>query len=249
MIFVAGATFEMGDDHRYPEERPRRSVTVADFWLMAHPVTNHQFARFVRETGHVTAAERAEPAGGNVFVQPPGPVDLASASWWSFVDGASWRSPRGPGSSIEADHPVVQVAHADALAYAAWAGGRLPTEAEWERAATVDGGVPPTWPLAADGRLMANVWIGEFPWQSRRPNPPGTMPVGSFEPTSIGHVDLLGNVWEWTSTPADDGFHVAKGGSFLCAQNYCSRYRPSARTAHADDSPACHLGFRIARDG
>jgi formylglycine-generating enzyme required for sulfatase activity len=245
---VPGGAFTMGSDHAYPEERPTREVTVAPFRLEAHQVTVAQFAAFVADTGHVTTAERV--GGSTVFVMPPGPVDLSQPeSWWRFTPGASWRDDPTP------DHPVVHVSLADAEAYAAWAGRRLPTEAEWERAATAGGPLPPSWPLAADGRLLANVWIGTFPHEHRRPRAPGPMPVGAFDPTALGHHDLLGNVWEWTapavhaSARVDPGDPpVIKGGSFLCAPNYCSRYRPSARQVRVDGEPACHIGLRCAAD-
>lgn len=239
-VVVPGGTFVMGSDHHYPEEAPARPVEVAGFRLDVHPVTVAQFAAFVEATGYRTAAERHRPAGAEVFVAPPGPVDLADpGSWWRFVPGAQWRRPDGRDRELEAwaDHPVTQVDRADAEAYCDWVGARLPTEAEWERAASIDP-LPASWPLAADGRLLANVWIGEFPWHSRRPAPPGTAPVGAFPPNSLGCVDLLGQVWEWTAGG------VAKGGSYLCAANYCSRYRPSARLL--PPGPTSHLGFRAA---
>ena len=223
----------MGSNHHYPEERPERKVTVGPFAIDVHPVTVAQFAEFVAATGFVTDAERHRPAGGDVFVAPTEPVDLADPGrWWRFVPGASWRDRAG---DEHADHPVTFVTVADAAAYAGWAGARLPTEEEWEFAASRQQR-PPSWPLAPDGRLLANVWIGEFPVEHRRPRPAGTMPVGSFPPSPDGLFDLLGQVWELTASG------TAKGGSFLSAANYCSRYRPAGRLLPR--SPTSHVGFR-----
>jgi formylglycine-generating enzyme required for sulfatase activity len=210
----------------------------------------------------VTSGERD---GLAVFVMPDRPVDLAEPSlWWCHDLTASWRCPRGSSTLSDelADHPVVGVTAADAATYAAWAGGRLPTEAEWEWAAGGGYAMPATWPLAADGMLLANVWLGEFPWRSVRAAPPGTSPVGSFPPSANGLFDMLGNVWEltadgWTTNGAADSpcCHsvapeavVAKGGSYLCAANYCKRYRPAARHRQPRDEATCHIGFRCAYD-
>jgi len=237
-VLIGGGTFVRGDDHHYPEEAPARHATVDAFRLDVHQVTNAQFADFVADTGHVTMAERH---GGTVFVPADAPVDLSQPQlWWRHEPSASWRAPRGDGVAAAFDHPVVQVTFADAAAYAAWAGGRLPTEIEWEWAAGAGVALPSRWPLADDGMLLTNVWLGDFPWQSIRSRSPGTMPVGSFPPNPFGLFDMLGNVWEWT---IDD---VVKGGSFLCAANYCARYRPSARHVQPIDEPACHIGFRCA---
>lgn len=246
LVPIPGGEFTMGSDTHYPEERPARTGSVEPFLLGTHPVTVGEFARFVRATGHLTAAEQAGEAA--VFVQPDGPVDLAQPSqWWRVMAGASWTAPFGPGSRPAVDQPVTQVTLDDALAYCAWTGDRLPAEAEWERAASLTRR-PVGWPHASDGRLLANVWVGSFPWESRRPEPIGPQPVGRFGPDDVGCVDLLGNVWEWTSSSWDDRRQVIKGGSFLCSADYCSRYRPSARLGQITDEPACHLGFRIARD-
>ena len=261
---IASGTFVQGDDHHYPEESPARRVSVGPFVLDVHPVTNAQFAEFVDATDHVTAAERT---GAAVFVPAAGPVDLGQPDlWWRHEPLANWRRPLGtaPLEAEHADHPVVAVTHADAVAYAAWRGARLPTESEWEWAAAAGQPLPATWPLAEDGQLLANVWLGEFPWRSIRNRPPGTMAVGAFPPNHNGLFDMLGNVWELTADPwsrpavgspccapaattAADGV-VAKGGSFLCAANYCRRYRPAARHRQAVDEPTCHIGFRCADD-
>ena len=209
----------MGSDQHYPEERPVRRVAVDGFWMDRTPVTNEVFARFIADTRHVTFAEiPPNPAdypgakkellhpGALVFVKPPNPVDLRDfRNWWKFILGADWRHPRGPNSTIKGreQHPVVQVAFSDAEAYARWAGKTLPTEAEWEFAARggLDG-AEYAWGdgLTRDGKLMANFWQGEFPWQNLKEDGfEGTSPVGAFPPNGYGLVDVTGNVWEWTT--------------------------------------------------
>lgn len=242
-VEVPSGDYPIGSDHDYPEERPARTVRVESFRLQRHPVTVGQFAEFVRATGHRTTAESL--GSSNVFVAPPGPVDLADASqWWRVVAGASWLAPFGPGSAATPDVPVTHVSHRDAVAYCEWAGVRLPGEVEWEAAAGSPR--PASWPFDTDGRLLANVWVGRFPWDNRRPDPPGPQAVGRFGLDAAGFADLLGNVWEWTATEWDHGRHVLKGGSFLCAADHCRRYRPSARLPQHDAEPACHIGFRVA---
>jgi formylglycine-generating enzyme required for sulfatase activity len=272
MVPVAAGRYRVGSDAHYPEERPARAVAVAAFLIDRTPVTNAAFAQFVAATGWVTAAERAEPPGSALFAMSAGPVDLRDPSrWWRFVAGASWRAPLGPGSSIAGreHHPVTHVALADALAYARWRDARLPTEDEWEVAARGGrDGEPYAWgeELAPEGRLMANVWTGSFPWYFARAGAPGTTAVGSYPPNGYGLVDMIGNVWEWTRTPmhepkpcgctppplegsaAADTMLVLKGGSFLCAGEYCARYRPAARIALTPDSTTAHVGFRCAAD-
>ena len=296
MCWIPSATFRMGSDHHYPEEAPAHVVTVDAFWMERHAVTNREFDRFVRATGYVTLAERpADPAhypGANpemlvpssvVFVKPAGRVDLRNIyNWWTYVAGADWRHPTGPRSSLQGlwDHPVVHVAFEDAEAYARWLGKELPTEAEWELAARggLDG-AEFVWgdELAPGGRLQANTWQGEFPWQNTREDGyEWTAPVESFPPNGYGLHEMAGNVWEWTtdwyssthdagasaccapSNPRggklEDSFDatqpikiprkVTKGGSYLCAPNYCRRYRPAARMAQPTDTSTCHLGFR-----
>jgi formylglycine-generating enzyme len=301
MVWVAGGTFLMGSEHFYPEERPVRQVAVDGFWMDDHPVTVAEFRRFVTATGHVTVAERplnpdeypdADPSllhpGSLVFHQPAGPVDLRDPSqWWRYTPGASWRHPRGPGSTLDGldQHPVTHVAAEDADAYATWVGKELPTEAEWEFAARGGlAGTDFTWgdEPAPGGRVMANTWQGEFPWRNLKPlRRQGPSPVRSFPPNGYGLYDMAGNVWEWTSdyfvihhaqqaphgccaprnprvTAAADslvagepGAHiprrVIKGGSHLCAPNYCLRYRPAARQGEAIDTSTVHLGFRCIR--
>ena len=287
MVELPGGTFRMGSDRFYPEERPVRDVSVGPFWIDRHAVTVADFRRFVKATGHVTWAERAPEAvdypgadsddlvpGSLVFRKSEGPVDLRDfRNWWNWTPGADWRHPEGSGSNVGGRelHPVTHVAYSDAEAYAAWAGKSLPTEAEWEYAARggLDGAVF-CWgdEFAPKGRMMANTWQGEFPWENLRLDGyEGTSPVEKFPANGFGIYDMAGNVWEWTSDrfahqqPAgarpccapqsphltsDERFarKVIKGGSHLCAPNYCLRYRPAARQAETVDTTTCHIGFR-----
>ncbi len=290
MVELPGGTFRMGCERFYPEERPVREVTVDGFWIDRHPVTVAEFRRFVKDTGHVTWAEvppRPEdypgaPAellvpGSLLFNKTAGPVDLHDyRNWWRWRPGADWRHPEGPGSTVggREHHPVTHVAYSDAVAYADWAGKSLPTEVEWEYAARggLDGATY-TWgeEFAPKGRMMANTWQGEFPWQNLRTDGyEGTSPVGRFPENGYGLYDMAGNVWEWT---VDDWVQprasgrpccapqmplagelekyqrkVIKGGSHLCAPNYCLRYRPAARQSETVDTSTSHIGFRcVAR--
>jgi formylglycine-generating enzyme required for sulfatase activity len=280
----------MGSTEHYPEEAPVRETTVEGLWMDEHPVTNLEFMRFVKATGHVTFAELppdpsqypgAEEArlraGSAVFRRSTGPVDLTNPyNWWDWRAGADWRHPEGPGSNIggRERHPVVHVAYGDAEAYAEWAGKELPTEAEWEFAARggLDG-AEFAWgdEFMPNGKAMANTWQGEFPYENLLIDGyEGTSPVGTFPANGYGLVDMIGNVWEWTTDwytashqaeapccgadPREASIdpndlsaiprRVMKGGSHLCAPNYCRRYRPAARMAQAIDTSTCHLGFR-----
>lgn len=277
LVELPGGSFRMGSNRFYPEETPVRTERVAAFGIERHPVTNTQYAAFVADTGYLTVAERPlDPQlypgvaqadlqpGAMVFRQTPGPVDLRDwRQWWDWAPGASWRHPFGPDSACAPDHPVVQVSYADAIAYAQWAGRRLPTEPEWEYAARA--GAETTYPWGEDvtpaGELMANTWQGRFPYRNDGAlGWAGTSPVGTFPANGYGLVDMIGNVWEWTSTeftgriekpcclPADDpGVSQAlKGGSHLCAPEYCHRYRPAARSPQTRDTATTHIGFRCA---
>ncbi len=266
LVHVPGGRYRIGSDTHYPEERPSRWAEVAGFSIDRTPVTNAAFAAFVEATGYVTLAERAEPPGSAVFAMTTGPVDLHDPShWWRFVAGANWKAPQGPRSEgeLHPKAPVVHIAYEDATAYATWCGKRLPTESEWEVAAR--GGLDATefaWgnELMPDRQLLANIWTGSFPWYYARTGVPGPTPVSSFPPNGYGLYDMIGNVWEWTTspynqaetctcTPAAEGKLVTlKGGSFLCAAEYCARYRPAARIGLPPDSTAAHVGFRCARD-
>ncbi|NYT34089.1 formylglycine-generating enzyme family protein [Rhizobium sp. WYCCWR 11128] len=298
MVLIPGGTFRMGSDTHYPEEAPSHRVTVDDFWMDRVPVTNGEFKQFVKATGYVTIAEQVPDArdypgalphmlyaGSLVFQRASGPVDLRNPNnWWAFVKGASWRHPLGLSSGLfkKETHPVVQIAHTDALAYAEWAGMELPTEAEWEYAAC--GGLENAefaWgdEFTPAGRHMANTWQGEFPHQNLAADGyERTCPVNAFPPNGYGLLSMIGNTWEWTSDwytsehPADapkaccipenprggrelDSYDprqpeiriprkVLKGGSHLCAPNYCRRYRPAARYPQPIDTSTSHVGFR-----
>lgn len=254
-VAIPAGTWAIGSDRHYPEERPARPVTLPGFRIAAHPVSRAAFAAFVAATGHVTAAETA--GGSSVFQPTEGPVDLHDpARWWRFAARASWRD--GP-----SDHPVTHIALADALAFADWAGARLPSEAEWEVAARggrVDADYAWGDTLMPDGALMANFWEGSFPWWHAR-GQAGTSAIEAYPANDYGLCDMIGNVWEWTTTAAalppggccapaaDDAIMlILKGGSFLCAAEYCQRYRPAARIAVSPAMSSAHIGFRLAAD-
>ena len=287
LIELPGGAFRMGSTSFYPDEAPVHTATVGAFAVERHPVTNAQFAEFVADTGYVTVAERPlDPAlypgvapadlepGALVFRPTAGPVDLRDwRQWWDWAPGASWRHPFGAGSTNwdfreRPDHPVVQVAYPDAAAYAQWAGRRLPTEAEWEYAACGGSTTTYAWgdDVSLDGELMANTWQGRFPYRNDGAlGWMGTSPVGTFPPNGFGIVDMIGNVWEWTTTeysahhrvdapakgcctpsrePDPSVNQTLKGGSHLCAPEYCHRYRPAARSPQSQDSATTHIGFR-----
>jgi sulfatase modifying factor 1 len=305
MVLIEGGEFTMGtnDQNSYPSERPAVLRSVNSFWMDETEVTNKQFSAFVEATGYKTVAERKPDwedmkqtlppgtpkpdesllvAGSLVFVAPNEAVSLGDISqWWKWVPGANWKQPEGPESDIQGkeNHPVVHIALEDAEAYAAWAGKRLPTEAEWEYAAK--GGKNSRFPwgneLTPSGSFKANTFQGEFPHENVGLDGfEDAAPVRSFEPNDYGLYDMIGNVWELTSdwfdaaafmrekamAPALDTTvskcynpenpyaieKVIKGGSFLCADDYCINYRPSARRGQDVYSGTSNVGFRCVKD-
>ncbi len=252
-VDIPGGGFVMGAGALYPEEGPAQRVFVSPFRLQSHEVTNSQFAEFVAATGYVTEAERH---GGSAQFTDTTTPDVV-LSWWRVDADATWRTPHGGGSNLDgrALHPVVHVTLNDARAYARWAGGRIPTEVEWEYAASLglfDPDDPQSGMHGPAGEPRANVWSGVFPvFDSGRDGFAGLAPVGCFDPGLTGAYDMIGNVWEWTDTPSRPGAprYTLKGGSYLCSENYCRRYRPAARDSLERDFSSAHIGFRIVRDG
>lgn len=285
---IPGGKFLFGSNSDYPEEGPVREVEVDDFLISQTTVTNGEFLRFVEDAGYITQAEkdldpRMYPSvdpnmlapGSAVFKKTKKPVSLDDTNlWWRWVPGANWRHPLGPNTSCRDDHPVVHVCYEDASAYAGWAGARLPTEIEWERAAR-SGAESDPYPWGRDtapgGEERMNRWVGSFPWRwhrtALRPKSPGTVAVKTFPPTDWGLYEMCGNVWEWTSSfytkdhsapccgveksrNPESGIprKALRGGSFLCADNYCRRFRVSARIPQDIESATNHIGFRITKD-
>jgi formylglycine-generating enzyme required for sulfatase activity len=269
----------MGTDYRdafaADGEGPVRPVFLSPFAIDTYPVTNRDFTAFVSATDYVTESEHFQWSFVFWAHLPPSRINelvedtVAAAPWWCKVPGASWLHPEGPGSHIadRPNNPVVHVSWNDAVAYAAWAGKSLPTEAQWEYAAR--GGLEQKlypWgdELVPEGRHLCNIWQGEFPRiDTAEDGFPGACPVDSFPPNSFGLYSITGNVWEWCS----DWFHTAftttkqgdptgpvtgqtkvmKGGSFLCHASYCNRYRVAARTSNTPDSATSNIGFRCVR--
>lgn len=273
--FAGGRSFVGTDGPVLPNdgEGPRRAVTIRPFRLETTPVTNARFAAFIAETGYVTEAERFgwSAVFAGLLPTPAGGLTHGQAPWWVRLDNANWAQPEGPGSTIEdrQDHPVVQVSWADALAFAGWCGGRLPTEAEWEHAARghlTDPRFPWGNDEPDDQLVMANIWQGSFPSTNTLADGYlGTSPVKAFAANGAGLYDMVGNVWEWTNdafrirslssaakvrnaAAARDADKVLKGGSFLCHASYCYRYRIAARSPLSAPSAASNVGFRVAYD-
>jgi len=258
MVRVPGGDFDFGGAI-YAEETPNIHMHVNGFWMDAQEVTNDQFAVFVRATGYATDAERPGPRQGAVVFVMPHRVDGSGdiAQWWHLVKDANWRHPGGPDTSIDGrgHFPVVEIDYNDALAYAKWKHRELPTEAEWEYAARAGAAH-----LDLAQPTEANTWQGIFPvLNSGADGFVGLAPVGCYKPNAFGLYDMIGNVWEWTASlyaprhgmapEAGAAARVIKGGSFLCAPNYCMRYRPGSREPQEADLGASHLGFRtISRE-
>jgi len=278
MVRLPGGTFRMGtaDADGFPSdgEGPVRAVEVSPFLIDRHAVSNADFAAFVAASGYVTEAERF--GWSYVFAGfLPGELRRVSprpdvTPWWAAVTGADWRRPEGPGSSVadRGDHPVVHVSWDDAVAYARWAGKRLPTEAEWEYAAR-GGHDQRRYPwgdeLTPGGEHRANIWQGRFPVKNTTEDGyAGTAPVDAFPANDFGLHNTAGNVWEWCadwwgtdhpigpvrnpSGPAIGPGKVMRGGSYLCHDSYCNRYRVAARTRNELGSAGGNTGFRCARD-
>ena len=306
MVLIPGGEFSMGGidptqmesggRETMNDARPIHRVKLSAFFMDATEVTNAEFSAFVKATGYVTLAERKPTAeelpgvptdqlvaGSIVFSPPTHTVDLSNyAQWWQYVPGANWKHPEGPSSSIigKENHPVVHIAWEDAMAYAQWAGKRLPTEAEWEFAARGgQAGDVYAWgnTYQKNGSYMANTFQGNFPQQNSGADGfIATAPVKSFPANAFGLYNIAGNVWEWCSDwyrhdqyaidgketienpkgpsssfdPLEPGVSkkVQRGGSFLCTDQYCTRYMVGTRGKGDWRSPANHIGFRCVKD-
>jgi formylglycine-generating enzyme required for sulfatase activity len=276
MVHMPGGSFLMGSDdaasYGADGEGPVRRVRLRPFWMDATAVSNASFLQFVEDTGHVTESEREGWSFVFHLLLPddfPPTRAAAAAPWWRQVFGADWRHPEGPQSRIadRSNHPVVHVSWRDAAAYCRWAGKRLPSESEWEYAAR--GGLEQRrfpWgdDLVPAGKHRMNVWQGTFPTLNTAEDGfVGTAPVDAFEPNGYGLYNMTGNVWEWCADWFSPNFHVRadddnpggppageqkvmRGGSYLCHESYCRRYRCAARTPNTPESTAGNLGFRCA---
>lgn len=292
MVWIAGGKFLMGADE-FADSRPVHQVSVDGFYMDAHEVTNAQFAHFVAATRYKTVAERplnaadypgVPPdklvAGSAVFTPSIKPVSLDNPlKWWTYVAGANWLHPEGPASSIEGkeNYPVTHISYEDAMAYAKWAGKRLPTEAEWEFAARAGKGNHTYYwgdQLKPGNKWVANIYQGSFPDKNTKEDGfTGAAPVKSFAANAFGLYDMEGNVWEWCQDyyrpdyfsksvalnpkgPADSYDpdepgavkRVQRGGSFLCSDDYCIRYKAGSRGKGEVSSGSNNLGFRCVMD-
>jgi sulfatase modifying factor 1 len=292
MVSIPGGGFEMGSND-FDDSKPIHSVTVKPFLMDEHEVTNAQFEKFVNATHYITVAERpldpkdypgVDPdklvPGSAVFTPPAHPVSLEDPYvWWIYVKGANWKHPKGPASSIigKDREPVVQVCYDDAVAYATWAGKRLPTEAEWEFAARANRQPSKYYwgnELKPKGKWVANIYQGNFPdHNTAEDGYAGVAPVMSFPPNPFGLYDMDGNVWEWCNDlyrpdyyqhspefnpqgPTDSYDpdepntikHVQRGGSFICSDQYCIRYKAGSRGKGETSSAGNNLGFRCVKD-
>jgi sulfatase modifying factor 1 len=277
-VDIPAGRYRVGDESAwsYPGdgEAPVHDVDLTAYRMGRYAVTNKEFEAFVADTGWQTDAERfgwSFVFGGLLPDEFPPTRGVEGAPWWRQVMGADWRRPEGPQSAVgdRADHPVVHVSWRDASAYCDWSGTRLPTEAEWEAAAR--GGLegqPFPWgdQLEPDGVHRMNVFQGEFPGGNTGDDGfLGTAPVDAFEPNGYGLANMCGNVWEWCADwldvdsyssapladpcgPATGSARVQRGGSYLCHDSYCRRYRVSARFGSSPDSSTGNVGFRVATD-
>lgn len=264
MIYIPEGTFWMGTDdsdaNPHDGEGPVREEKVESFYIDPCAVTNADFKRFVDDTGYVTEAERY--GWSFVFYQF---IDgrnksyarqrVPNTPWWIVVEKAYWYQPEGPFSSIEdrLNHPVIHISWHDAKAYCNWAGKRLPTEIEWEYAAR-GGLVQKRYPwgdeLIPNGEHRCNIWQGEFPkHNSLDDGYHGTAPVDTYKPNDYGLYNMVGNVWEWCQDSFEAKSRVMRGGSYLCHDSYCNRYRVAARTSNTPDSSSGNIGFRCVVDG
>ncbi|XP_042536130.1 formylglycine-generating enzyme [Dipodomys spectabilis] len=278
MVTIPAGVFMMGTDDpqiKQDGEAPARRVTIDAFYMDAYEVSNAEFEKFVNSTGYLTEAEKFGDSfvfEGMLSEQVKTDIQqaVAAAPWWLPVKGADWRHPEGPDSTVlhRPDHPVLHVSWNDAVAYCAWAGKRLPTEAEWEYSCR--GGLhnrlfPWGNKLQPKGQHYANIWQGEFPVTNTGEDGfRGTAPVDTFPPNGYGLYNIVGNVWEWTADwwtvhhsaedtlnpkgPPSGKDRVKKGGSYMCHKSYCYRYRCAARSQNTPDSSASNLGFRCAAD-
>jgi sulfatase modifying factor 1 len=308
MVWIPGGEFSMGAQdppdindevgmNATRDSRPIHRVYVDGFWMDKTDVTNREFAEFVKVTGYVTVAERTPKAedfpdappenlvAGSVVFHPTShavPLD-DYYQWWTYVHGANWRHPEGPKSSLNGreDFPVVQVAYEDGIAFAKWAGKRLPTEAEWEFAARGGlSGKPFVWgdQFRPGGKWMANTYQGHFPVKdSGDDGHVGISQVGLYPPNGYGLYDMAGDVWQWVSDwyrpdyyerlaatnsvvrnplgpmssfdpdEPDQPKRVMRGGSFLCTDQYCSRYMVGTRGKGEVSTGTNHLGFRCVK--
>jgi formylglycine-generating enzyme required for sulfatase activity len=270
MVLIPKGSYDLGAGDIYPEEDPARKVQSEAFYIDRHEVTNAEFSKFVKATGYETTAERnpdpKEYPGADPANLAPGSACFMAADdthnlndRWEYKLKADWKHPEGPGSEAKPNYPVVHVTSEDAAAYAKWAGKDLPTQDEWEIAAR--GGLVDkkyAWgdDLMPDGKYLANTYQGKFPTKDEgKDGHAGLASAGSYPPNGYGLYDMIGNVWELTKTEApfdktaNKAAVWAKGGSFLCADNYCARYRPSAKIPVTVDTSTNHIGFRCVVRG
>lgn len=276
MITIPGGPAYVGTDGPalpIDGEGPQRRVGLKPFAIDPYAVTNNWFDAFIKATDYETDAEAY---GWSLVFETfapdeANPLRVAQTPWWRKIEGADWAHPFGPQSNIDGleDHPVTHVSWNDATAFAKWAGGRLPTEAEWEHAAQ-GGDRTATYPWGQTEpdpeNILCNIWQGEFPHKSTKPTAEmGTNPVGSFAPNPYGLHNMVGNVWEWcadtfrirslsararaiNTAAKKENDRLLKGGSYLCHKSYCYRYRIAARTGVRADSSSGHMGFRLVGD-